>query len=316
MGQVSTDFVARLCCVVREPALLDHLLNVRAVFLLLGMLAGGMLAGLGWGAVMRRHQREHEELLRRGKEREDVLRERYRELLDNSSDVVYSHALEGRFTTLNKAGEQATGYTAEEIVQKSITDLVDPALWDATHRWLESVAAGQGPSTYTLEIGAKDGQRVWLETSTRLILQHGNPVGVLGIARDVTRRKLAEDALRASEARYRQLFERNLAGVFRSTVDGRFLDCNEAFARIFGYALREDVLAQPASDLYFDPRDRESLITRLKEKKFHTNFEIRVRRKDGTIGWLLVSETLLEAEADAAHIEGTIIDITARKRAE
>src|SRR6516165_1948699 len=123
MGQVSTDFVARLCCVVREPALLDHLLNVRAVFLLLGMLAGGMLAGLGWGAVMRRHQREHEELLRRGKEREGVLRERYRELLDNSSDVVYSHALEGRFTTLNKAGEQATGYTAEEIVQKSITDL-------------------------------------------------------------------------------------------------------------------------------------------------------------------------------------------------
>jgi PAS domain S-box-containing protein len=107
-----------------------------------------------------------------------------------------------------------------------------------------------------------------------------------------------------------------LAGVFRSTVDGRFLDCNEAFARIFGYASREDVLAQPASDLYFDPRDRESLITRLKEKKFHTNFEIRVRRKDGTIGWLLVSETLLEAEADAAHIEGTIIDITARKRAE
>src|SRR5215470_15722442 len=208
MGQVSTDFVARLYCVVGEPALLVHILNVRAVLLLLGMLAGGMLAGLGWGTVMRRHQREHEELLRRSKEREDVLRERYRELLDNSSDVVYSHDLQGRFTTLNKAGEQATGYTAEEIV-----------------------AAGQGPSTYTLEIGAKDGQRVWLETSTRLILQHGNPVGVLGLARDVTRRKLAEDALRASEARYRQLFERNLAGVFRATVGGRLLDCNEAFAR-------------------------------------------------------------------------------------
>ena len=93
MGQVSTDFVARLYCVVGEPALLDHILNVRAVLLLLGMLAGGMVAGLGWGTVMRRHQREHEELLRRSKEREDVLRERYRELLDNSSDVVYSHDL-------------------------------------------------------------------------------------------------------------------------------------------------------------------------------------------------------------------------------
>ena len=316
MGQVSTDFVARLCCLVREPALLDHLLNVRAVFLLLGMLAGGMLAGLGWGAVMRRHQREHEELLRRGKEREDVLRERYRELLDNSSDVVYSHALEGRFTTLNKAGEQATGYTAEEIVQKSITDLVDPALWDATHRWLESVAAGQGPSTYTLEIGAKDGQRVWLETSTRLILQHGNPVGVLGIARDVTRRKLAEDALRASEARYRQLFERNLAGVFRSTVGGRFLDCNEAFARIFGYRSREEVLARTTSDFYFDPKDYELAITRLKQEKFLSSCEFLLRRHDGTSVWALVNETLLEEEGESGLIEGTIIDITARKRAE
>jgi PAS domain-containing protein len=64
---------------------------------------------------MRRHQHEHDELLRRSKEREDVLRERYRELLDNSSDVVYSHDLQGRFTTLNKAGERATGLVLFDI---------------------------------------------------------------------------------------------------------------------------------------------------------------------------------------------------------
>ena len=194
--------------------------------------------------------------------------------------------------------------------------MVDPAFWDATHRWLESVAAGQGPSTYTLEIGAKDGQRVWLETSTRLILQHGNPVGVLGLARDVTRRKLAEDALRASEARYRQLFERNLAGVFRSTVDGRFLDCNEAFARIFGYTSRDEVLARTTSDFYFEPKDHELAITRLKQEKFLSSCEFRLRRHDGTSVWVLVNETLLEEEGESGLIEGTIIDITARKRAE
>jgi two-component system sensor histidine kinase/response regulator len=316
MEQVSTDFLARLCCVAREPALLDHLLSGRPALLLLGMLAGGLLAGLRCGTVLRRHQREHEELLRRAKEREGVLRERYRELLDNASDVVYSHDLQGRFTTLNKAGEQATGYTAEEIVQKSIMDLVDPALWEAAQRWLESIAAGKAPSTYTLEIRAKDGQRVWLEASTRLILQHGNPVGVLGLARDVTRRKHAEDALRASEARYRQLFERNLAGVFRSTVDGRFLDCNEAFARTFGYASRQEVLARTTSDLYFDPREHELATTRLKQEKFLTNCEFRLRRQDGTSVWALVNETLLEEEGEGGLVEGTILDITARKRAE
>jgi len=316
MEQVSTDFLARLCCVAGEPALLDHLLSGRPALLLLGMLAGGLLAGLRCGTVLRRHQREHEELLRRAKEREGVLRERYRELLDNASDVVYSHDLQGRFTTLNKAGEQATGYTAEEIVQKSIMDLVDPALWEAAQRWLESIAAGKAPSTYTLEIRAKDGQRVWLEASTRLILQHGNPVGVLGLARDVTRRKHAEDALRASEARYRQLFERNLAGVFRSTVDGRFLDCNEAFARTFGYASRQEVLARTTSDLYFDPQEHELATSRLKQEKFLTNCEFRLRRQDGTSVWALVNETLLEEEGEGGLVEGTILDITARKQAE
>src|SRR5215472_10649763 len=117
MGQVSTDFVACLRSVLGEPAFLCHLLSTRVAILLLGMLAGGLLAGLRWRAVMRRHQCEQDELLRRSKEREDLLRERYRELLDNSSDVVYSHDLLGRFTTLNKAGQQATGYVAEEIVQ-------------------------------------------------------------------------------------------------------------------------------------------------------------------------------------------------------
>jgi len=316
MEQVSTDFLARLCCVAREPALLDHLLSGRPALLLLGTLAGGLLAGLRCGRVLRRHQREHEELLRRAKEREGILRERYRELLDNASDVVYSHDLQGRFTTLNKAGEQATGYTAEEIVHKSIMDLVDPALWEAVQRWLESIAAGKAPSTYTLEIRAKDGQRVWLEASTRLILQHGNPVGVLGLARDVTRRKHAEDALRASEARYRQLFERNLAGVFRSTVDGRFLDCNEAFARTFGYASRQEVLARTTSDLYFDPQEHELATSRLKQEKFLTNCEFRLRRQDGTSVWALVNETLLEEEGEGGLVEGTILDITARKQAE
>jgi PAS domain S-box-containing protein len=155
-----------------------------------------------------------------------------------------------------------------------------------------------------------------LEASTRLILQHGKPVGVLGLARDVTRRKLAEDALRASEARYRQLFERNLAGVFRSTVEGRLLDCNEAFARTFGYTSHEEVLGLTTSDLYFDPTDHELATTRLKHEKFLTNYEFRLRRQDGSSVWALVNETLLEEEGENGLIEGTIIDITARKRAE
>ena len=99
-------------------------------------------------------------------------------------------------------------------------------------------------------------------------------------------------------------------------MDGRLLDCNEAFARTFGYSSREEALARPTSDLYFDPKHHASAIARLQQEKFLTNCEFQLRRQDGTSVWALVNETLLEEEGQSGLIKGTIIDITERKRAE
>ena len=92
------------------------------------------------------------------------------------------------------------------------------------------------------EITATDGRRVALEVSCQPIWEEGKLLGVQGIARDITEQKRYEEALRASEERYRLLFERNLAGVYRVTVDGHLLDCNDACARIFGYASASEML--------------------------------------------------------------------------
>src|SRR5207247_4147780 len=70
--------------------------------------------------------------------------------------------------------------------------------------------------------------------------------------------KQSEKALRQSEQRYRLLFDRNLAGLFHSTLDGRILDCNESFARMFGYASRDEVLALPGGVLEFFSGSSES----------------------------------------------------------
>ena len=80
----------------------------------------------------------------------------------------------------------------------------------------------------------------------------------IGTVTDISGRRQIEEALRVSERRYRALFERNLAGVYRSTIEGRLLDCNESFARIFGYASREEVLRQAAWDFFVKPEDREA----------------------------------------------------------
>ncbi len=140
-------------------------------------------------------------------------------------------------------------------------------------------------------------------------------VGASALIARLLRRR--DEALRSSERRYRHLFERNLAGLFRTTLDGRILDCNSAFARILGYPSREDVLKVSALDLYAEPSDRESFLARLAHQRVLVNFELCLKRRDGTTVWVLANESLLEPEGGGeAVMEGSLIDITDRKRAE
>ena len=145
----------------------------------------------------------------------------------------------------------------------------------------------------------------------------GRPARSIGTISDISGRRHVEEALQASERRYRALFERNLAGVYRTTIEGRILDCNESFARIFGYSSREDVLRQVAWDFYIRPEDRQAAVAKLVERQSLTNYELCLRRKDGSLVWVLQTENLVEGpDGLLSVIEGTIIDISERKRAE
>lgn len=123
-------------------------------------------------------------------------------------------------------------------------------------------------------------------------------------------------ALRASEEEYRLLFERNLAGVFRKTVEGRILACNEAFVRLLGFASRAELEQRSFVDLYADARERHAFFQRLEREGALTSYEIRLKRADGTVFWALENATLLEREGGERFVEGTVIDINDRKTAE
>ncbi len=120
----------------------------------------------------------------------------------------------------------------------------------------------------------------------------------------------------SSESRYRLLFERSLAGVYRSTIEGRILDVNDACFRIFGYASREEHLSHDAADAYHEPGSRDRFVAELMRVKSFANSECCYKRKDGSPVWVLESTTLLYDQPGVPVIEGTLIDITSRKLAE
>ncbi len=124
-------------------------------------------------------------------------------------------------------------------------------------------------------------------------------------------------ALKATEERYRLLFERSLAGVLRTDLNGCVLDCNDACARIFGFQSREEMMGTFMSDRYADPETRKVFLAKLTASRSLINYEHCLQRVDGSPVWLLTSTSIVEGMGDAPAVtEGTQIDITERKTAE
>ncbi|HMF55914.1 MAG TPA: PAS domain S-box protein, partial [Pyrinomonadaceae bacterium] len=152
------------------------------------------------------------------KRAEEALREseeRYRELFENANDIIYTHDLSGNFTSLNRTGERVTGYSREEAMRMNIAQVVSPDYLEQARQMIARKTSEDVSTVYELEIVAKNGSRVALEVSTRLIYRNGQPVGVQGIARDITERKRAEGAL-AQQAVREALINRISSAVRRT----------------------------------------------------------------------------------------------------
>src|SRR5205814_9206680 len=130
---------------------------------------------------------------------EAALEERYRDLVENANDFIYTHGLDGRYLSFNQAGLKLTGYSQEEILTMKTEQLVAPEFRDLARRMLGQKIERGGVTTYEVEYLAKDGQSIPLEISSRLIHQDGKPAGVQGIARDIAERKRTEVELRTAK---------------------------------------------------------------------------------------------------------------------
>src|SRR5690349_6211681 len=163
--------------------------------------------------------------------------QRYRELFENANDIIYTHDLQGNFTSLNRSGERITGYSREETVKMNVADVIAPEYLNLAREMTLHKTADHVSTVYEIDIISKSGRRVRLEVSTRLILRDGKPVGVQGIARDLTERKDSEEALRETQALFNSFMDNSPAVAFMKDHTGRYVYVNKPFERLFGQKL-------------------------------------------------------------------------------
>jgi diguanylate cyclase (GGDEF)-like protein/PAS domain S-box-containing protein len=234
-------------------------------------------------------------------------------IVASSDDAIIGKSLDGTIVSWNQGAERLYGYTAAEAIGRHVSMLAPSGVPDSLPGILDEVRRGRRVAHYETLRVRRDGRRIAVSLSVSPVVgTHGEIVGTSAIARDVSEATLAQETLRASEARYRLLFERNLAGVYRATPEGRLLDCNDAFARLLGYETREEAITHGWDELIGE--QRRQLASDLRRVGSLRNVELRLRRRDGSTSWALSNHALLTEADGTEHVEGSLVDITERKR--
>ncbi|HET6489563.1 MAG TPA: PAS domain S-box protein [Syntrophales bacterium] len=258
------------------------------------------------------------------KEMEQALRgseQRYRSLVESIDEFIAENDANGVNTYASPRAFDFLGYLPEELFGKTPFDFMTP---DETARVREifnrAVSRGEPLLPFEYTILHKSGKPLIMETSGMpFFSDDGILLGYRTISRDITKRKEASEALARAEAKYRGIVENAVEGIYRSLPTGRYVDANPAFARLFGYDSPEELIKAVndiGQQLYLDPEVRKECV-RVVEERGHGSFEIGIRRRDGSTGWVFNNvQAVRDAQGKTIYYEGFIEDITDRKRME
>jgi PAS domain S-box-containing protein len=231
--------------------------------------------------------------------------------------VINSHQ---HIQMCNPAFELLFGYHMAEILGADLNALLAPEdLREEAIRLGQRSEAGEVVRAFTKR-RRSDGSLVDVQILGVPLIVNGKITGSFGMYEDITRRRRAEEAQCRAEERFRSLFENALEGIFQSTPDGHILRVNPAFARMCGYSSPAELIATEPDirrDLYVDPHCHDEFKRLIEERGVIEGFECQIRRKDGAKVW--VSENaraVRDAGGKIASYDGTMIDITDRKRSE
>ncbi len=231
--------------------------------------------------------------------------QQWTDTLDSIADCILVHDDACRIIKVNRALLKRLGRESAAVLGQPC-EAVLPRL----QPWQQCPYCGPGSSSRGEATDPALGGFSQVSTSAYVEAESGRR-GTIHVVRDITEH-------RAAEQRYRLFFERVQEGAFVSTPEGKLLDCNQALVRMLGYSSREELLAVDITrDLYLSPQQRAHVLRHIEDQDYIRNFEVTLRRKDGTPVHVQESSFALRDSVGAVvRYQGFLLDVTEKQRAE
>ncbi len=246
----------------------------------------------------------------------------FKEITENSSDIIIISDEKGNIKYCSPSIERFAGYKPEEVIGRSGFDFIHPdeikrAFDDFDMFLLEN---GTSISRNSFKVLHKDGSERYFYGMGKNLLNNPDIAGIVMNIRDITDQKLTEEALKKSEAKYRNIFENAMEGIYQVTPEGKFITANVNLARMAGYDSPEDFIESIndiKTQLYVHAEDRDRFLKIMQEKNFVENFEVEFFRKDRSTFWVVLNARKVNDEqGNYLYNEGLVEDITLRKQTE
>src|SRR5215204_936106 len=264
---------------------------------------------------------------RRAEEELQVSETRFRLMIEQSPLSTQIFSPDGRTLRVNRAWEELWGVTLDQIPGYNV--LQDPQLvTKGIMPYIQKAFAGEAtavpPVRYEPDATIPNVSVVahrWVQAYIYPVKDaEGEIQEVVLVHEDITERREAEEERRRAEEKYRSIFENAVEGIFQTTVEGQFVTANPAMARMLGYESSEELLGAISSigdQLYVEPERRREFTRLAVRDGFVSGFEAQFRHKDGIPVWISANaRAVYDDEGDVVGYEGTVEDITERKRAE
>ena len=254
---------------------------------------------------------------------EEALRDselQYRNLVETSQDLIWSLGLDGRWTFINNAARTIYGYEPEELVGRSVLDVVRPELRHRAREVIAELAAGQPRLRFETEHLRKDGAIIYLSVNAIPVRdEYGTVVGITGTSTDLSERKKAEQRLEEANARFESLVARMPLAYIVWSADFRVLEWNPAAAAIFGYP-PEEALGRPATELIV-PQEARAPFDRMCQALLSgvpsSGVVLVNRKRDGEkIHCEWHATVLPDAAGDIQDVATLVRDVSERERLE